>query len=101
MPPMRSLGKVDFEELRANFEVNVLAALRLTRLLTPALIESGGAVVMVNSAVLRHSRQPFGPYKLAKARLLAVAQKLARELRAPGGRGDFVAPRRVLAGRPR
>ena len=92
MPPMRSLGKVDFAELRANFEVNVLAALRLTRLLTPALIESGGSVVMVNSAVLRHSRKPFGPYKLAKAGLLAVAQNLAGELGPQGVRVNSVAP---------
>jgi NAD(P)-dependent dehydrogenase (short-subunit alcohol dehydrogenase family) len=92
MPPMRSLGKVDFDELRANFEVNVLAALRLTRLLTPALIESGGSVVMVNSAVLRHSRKPFGPYKLAKAGLLAVAQNLAGELGPQGVRVNSVAP---------
>jgi NAD(P)-dependent dehydrogenase (short-subunit alcohol dehydrogenase family) len=92
MPPMRSLGKVEFDDLRENFEVNVLAALRLTRLLTPALIESGGAVVMVNSAVLRHSRRPFGPYKLAKAGLLAVAQNLAGELGPQGVRVNSVAP---------
>lgn len=92
MPPMRSLGKVDLDELQASFDVNVLAALRLTRLLTPALIESGGAVVMVNSAVLRHSRRPFGPYKLAKAGLLAVAQNLAGELGPHGVRVNSVAP---------
>src|SRR5688572_21850256 len=79
MPPMRSLGKVEFDDLRDSFEINVLAALRLTRLLTPALVAAGGSVVMVNSAVLRHSRRPFGPYKLAKAGLLAVAQNLAGE----------------------
>ena len=92
MPPMRSLGKVDLDDLRSSFDVNVLAALRLTRLLTPALIESGGAVVMVNSAVLRHSRRPFGPYKLAKAGLLAVAQNLAGELGPHGVRVNSVAP---------
>ncbi|KUL41442.1 SDR family oxidoreductase [Actinoplanes awajinensis] len=92
MPPMRALGKVDLDDLRASFDVNVLAALRLTRLLTPALVESGGAVVMVNSAVLRHSRHPFGPYKLAKAGLLAVAQNLASELGPKGVRVNSVAP---------
>ncbi|BCY13320.1 SDR family oxidoreductase [Actinoplanes sp. L3-i22] len=92
MPPMRSLGKVDLDDLRSGFDVNVLAALRLTRLLTPALVESGGAVVMVNSAVLRHSRRPFGPYKLAKAGLLAVAQNLASELGPRGVRVNSVAP---------
>jgi NAD(P)-dependent dehydrogenase (short-subunit alcohol dehydrogenase family) len=92
MPPMRSLGKVDLDDLRSGFDANVLAALRLTRLLTPALVEAGGAVVMVNSAVLRHSRRPFGPYKLAKAGLLAVAQNLASELGPRGVRVNSVAP---------
>jgi NAD(P)-dependent dehydrogenase (short-subunit alcohol dehydrogenase family) len=92
MPPMRSLGKVDLEELRDNFDVNVLGALRLTRLLTPALVASGGSIVMVNSAVLRHSRRPFGPYKVAKAGLLAIAQNLASELGPQGVRVNSVAP---------
>lgn len=92
MPPMSSLGKVDLDDLRSNFDINVLAALRLTQLLTPALISSRGAVVMVNSAVLRHSRRPFGPYKLAKAGLLAVAQNLATELGPKGVRVNSVAP---------
>jgi NAD(P)-dependent dehydrogenase (short-subunit alcohol dehydrogenase family) len=47
---------------------------------------------MVNSAVLRHSRRPFGPYKLAKAGLLAVAQNLAGELGPKGVRVNSVAP---------
>jgi NAD(P)-dependent dehydrogenase (short-subunit alcohol dehydrogenase family) len=92
MPPMRSLGKVELDDLRENFDVNVLGALRLTRLLTPALVDSGGSVVMINSAVLRHSRRPFGPYKLAKAGLLAVAQNLASELGPQGVRVNSVAP---------
>ncbi|MFI7600418.1 SDR family oxidoreductase [Actinoplanes sp. NPDC049681] len=92
MPPMRSLSRVGLDDLRDNFEINVLAALRLTRLLTPALVASGGSVVMVNSAVLRHSRRPFGPYKLAKAGLLAVAQNLAGELGPHGVRVNSVAP---------
>ncbi|MFI5495193.1 SDR family oxidoreductase [Actinoplanes sp. NPDC051859] len=92
MPPMRSLGKVDLVDLRDSFEINVLAALRLTRLLTDALVAVGGCVVMVNSAVLRHSRRPFGPYKLAKAGLLAVAQNLASELGPRGVRVNSVAP---------
>ncbi|ABP55080.1 SDR family oxidoreductase [Salinispora tropica] len=92
MPPMRGLGTVELADLRSSFEVNVLAALRMTRLLTPALVESGGNVVMVNSAVLRHSRLAFGPYKLAKAALLAAAQNLATELGPRGVRVNSVAP---------
>ncbi|WP_328478044.1 SDR family oxidoreductase [Actinoplanes sp. NBC_00393] len=92
MPPMRSLGKVDLDELRSGFDANVLAALNTIRLLTPALVDSAGSVVVVNSAVLRHSRRPFGPYKVVKAGLLAVAQNLASELGPKGVRVNSVAP---------
>lgn len=92
MPPMQDLADTGFEALRRSFEVNVLAALRLTRLFAPALAERSGSVVMVNSAVLRHSRRPYGPYKMAKASLLAAAQSLATELGPRGVRVNSVAP---------
>ncbi|GAA1638130.1 SDR family oxidoreductase [Actinoplanes couchii] len=92
MPPMRSLGKVDLDEVRAGLDGNVITALRTVRLVTPALIESRGSVVVVNSAVLRHSRRPFGPYRLAKAALLVMAQNLASELGPHGVRVNSVAP---------
>lgn len=92
MPPITELGKVDLEDLRASFETNVLATLRLTRLLAPELEKTGGAVVMINSAVLRHSRRGFGPYKVAKAALLAATQALATELGPRGIRVNSVAP---------
>ena len=97
MPPMRDLGKVEVDELRAAFETNVFAALRLTRLLTPALVAAHGSVVMVNSAVLRHSRRTFGAYKMAKASLLALAQSLSTELGPRGVRVNSVAPGYIWA----
>ncbi|MEU4837973.1 SDR family oxidoreductase [Nocardia testacea] len=92
MPPMVDLAEVAFDDLRNNLETNVFAALRLTRLFAPALAESQGSVVMINSAVLRHSRQPYGPYKMAKTTLLALAQSLATELGPRGIRVNSVAP---------
>jgi NAD(P)-dependent dehydrogenase (short-subunit alcohol dehydrogenase family) len=89
---MQDLADTGLDALRASFDVNVLAALRLTRLFAPALAEHAGAVVMVNSAVLRHSRRPYGPYKMAKASLLAMAQSLASELGPHGVRVNSVAP---------
>jgi NAD(P)-dependent dehydrogenase (short-subunit alcohol dehydrogenase family) len=97
MPPMRALGEVDLAAVAASFEVNVTAALRVTRLLAPALAASGGSVVMINSMVLRHSRQGFGPYKMAKAALLALAQSLATELGPRGIRVNSVAPGYIWA----
>jgi NAD(P)-dependent dehydrogenase (short-subunit alcohol dehydrogenase family) len=98
MPPMVDLGDVDLAAIAAGFETNVTAALRLTRLLTPALAASGGSVVMINSMVLRHSRRGFGPYKMAKAALLALAQSLATELGPLGIRVNSVAPGYIWAG---
>ncbi|MEV0971143.1 SDR family oxidoreductase [Microtetraspora glauca] len=97
IPPLTDLSTVDLDAVRAGFETNVLAALRLTRLLTPALAERGGSVVMINSAVLRHSRRTFGAYKMAKASLLALAQSLATELGPRGVRVNSVAPGYIWA----
>lgn len=92
IPPLGPLRGVDFDQARAGFETNVFAALRLTRLFVPALIESRGNVVMINSSVLRHSSMPYGAYKMTKASLLALAQSLATELGPSGIRVNSVAP---------
>jgi len=97
IPPLTDLAEADFDQIRAGFETTVLAALRLTNLFTPALTTSGGSVIMINSAVLRHSRRPFGPYKLTKAALLAIAQSLSTELGPKGIRVNSVAPGYIWA----
>lgn len=98
IPPLTDLGTVDLGAVRAGFETSSIAALRLTRLFTPALAEhGGGSVVMINSAVLRHSRLTFGAYKMAKASLLALAQSLATELGPRGIRVNTIAPGYIWA----
>jgi NAD(P)-dependent dehydrogenase (short-subunit alcohol dehydrogenase family) len=97
IPPLGDLATVDFDQTRAGFETNVLGALRLTRLFAPALIETQGAVVMINSSVLRHSSRPYGAYKMSKAALLALAQSLATELGPKGVRVNSVAPGYIWA----
>ncbi|GAA5062047.1 SDR family oxidoreductase [Nocardia callitridis] len=97
MPPMTDLTEVDLDKVRATFETNVYAALRLTRSLVPALEQTGGSVVMINSAVLRHSQRTFGPYKMAKSSLLALAQSLATELGPRGIRVNTVVPGYIWA----
>jgi NAD(P)-dependent dehydrogenase (short-subunit alcohol dehydrogenase family) len=98
IPPITDLAGVDLDGVRAGLETSVLGALRMTRLFTEALAESRGSVVMINSAVLRHSRLTFGPYKMAKAALLALAQSLATELGPRGIRVNSVAPGYIWAG---
>jgi NAD(P)-dependent dehydrogenase (short-subunit alcohol dehydrogenase family) len=92
MPPIKDLGVVDLAAMQAAFDTNVVGALRLTRLFTPALIESAGSVTMINSMVVRFSQRGMGPYKATKAALLAVAQSLASELGPQGVRVNSVAP---------
>jgi NAD(P)-dependent dehydrogenase (short-subunit alcohol dehydrogenase family) len=94
---MRDLSKVDLEALRDSLDVTVLGSLRLTRLFAASLAEAGGSVVMINSAVLRHSRRTFGAYKMAKAALHAVAGSLATELGPQGIRVNSVAPSYIWA----
>jgi NAD(P)-dependent dehydrogenase (short-subunit alcohol dehydrogenase family) len=97
IPPLGPLEGVDFDQVRAGFETNVLGALRLTRLFAPALRNSRGNVVMINSSVLRHSSMPYGAYKMAKSALLALAQALATELGPDGIRVNSVAPGYIWA----
>jgi NAD(P)-dependent dehydrogenase (short-subunit alcohol dehydrogenase family) len=97
IPPLTDLAKVDLDVVRVGFETNVYAALRLTRLFIPALAEHGGSIVMINSAVLRHSRRTFGAYKMSKAALLALAQNLSTELGPQGIRVNTIAPGYIWA----
>ncbi len=92
IPPMEPLTQSDLDPIRASHETNVLAPLRLTTLFAPALAESRGSVVMVNSAVVHHSKVEFGAYKLAKGALLHMARSLATELGPRGIRVNSVAP---------
>jgi NAD(P)-dependent dehydrogenase (short-subunit alcohol dehydrogenase family) len=92
MPPIADLATVGLDAVQAGFDANVVAALRLTRLFIPALAESAGSVVMISSMVVRYSQRTMGPYKLAKAALLAMAQSLATELGPQGIRVNSVAP---------
>jgi NAD(P)-dependent dehydrogenase (short-subunit alcohol dehydrogenase family) len=92
MPPIKDLSTVRLDAVRAAFDTNVIGALRLTRLFTPALAATAGSVTMINSMVVRFSQRTMGPYKASKAALLAVAQSLATELGPQGIRVNSVAP---------
>ena len=72
MPPIKNLADVDLDAVQAGFSNNVISALRLTRLFIPALERTRGAVVMVNSMVIRYSQLGMSPYKMAKSGLLAA-----------------------------
>jgi NAD(P)-dependent dehydrogenase (short-subunit alcohol dehydrogenase family) len=89
---MKPLADTTFQHIREAIELTVLGALRLTQAFTPALAQSGGSVVNVNSMVIRHSQPKYGAYKMAKSALLAMSQSLATELGPRGIRVNSVAP---------
>jgi len=92
VPSMKPLAATSFQHIRDAIELSALGALRLIQAYTPALEESRGSVVNVNSMVLRHSQAKYGAYKMAKSALLSMSQSLATELGEKGIRVNSVAP---------
>ena len=98
VPSMKPFADTTFEHIRETVELTVLGALRLIQGFTPALTESKGSVVNVNSMVVRHSDPKQGAYKLAKSALLAMSQSLASELGGAGIRVNSVLPGYIWGG---
>ncbi|WP_327141094.1 SDR family oxidoreductase [Nocardia sp. NBC_01327] len=92
VPSMKPLARTDFQQIRDSIELTVLGGLRMTQAFTEVLTETKGNVVMINSAVLRHSEPRYGSYKVAKSALLALSQTLSTELGEKGIRVNTVAP---------
>jgi len=69
-----------------------LMALELVRRCAPTLAAAQGAVVIVNSMILRNRLPQFGAYRMTKASLLALARGLSIELGPLGVRVNSVAP---------
>lgn len=85
------------DDVRRGLDINLMAALNLTRALVPALVESQGSVVMINSMVLRNQLPGLGAYRIMKAGLLALARSLSVELGPQGVRVNSVAPGYIWA----
>ena len=98
VPSMKPFSGTTFEHIRETIELTVLGALRLIQGFTPALTESNGSVVNVNSMVVRHSDPKQGAYKMAKSALLAMSQSLASELGPHGIRVNSVLPGYIWGG---
>ncbi|ORA37199.1 short-chain dehydrogenase [Mycobacterium aquaticum] len=98
VPSMKPFANTTFEHMREAIELTVFGALRLIQAFTPALAESNGSVVNVNSMVVRHSQAKYGAYKMAKSALLAMSQTLATELGDQGIRVNSVLPGYIWGG---
>lgn len=97
MPPIEPVSAAEFDVIRAGLETNVLGSLRVSKVFVPALEQTRGSIVMINSAVLRHSSPEYGAYKMGKAALLAMSQTLASEVGPRGVRVNSVAPGYIYA----
>jgi NAD(P)-dependent dehydrogenase (short-subunit alcohol dehydrogenase family) len=91
-PPSASLLDIDLEDVRRSTDVNVLASVGLVQELASTLTARRGAVVLINSIVLRNRLPGFGSYRMDKAALLAAARSLSVELAPRGVRVNSVAP---------
>jgi NAD(P)-dependent dehydrogenase (short-subunit alcohol dehydrogenase family) len=77
--PLPALADYPVDELRAAFEVNVLAPIALTQLLLPTLRAGGGAVLNVTSDAAVEAYSGWGGYGAAKAALEQASSVLAAE----------------------
>ncbi len=77
--PLPALSDYPIAELRAAFEVNVLAPVALTQLMLPALRRRGGAVLSVTSDAAVEAYAGWGGYGAAKAALEQASNVLAAE----------------------
>jgi len=77
--PLPALADYPPDELRAAFEVNVVAPIALTQLALPLLRASGGAVLNITSDAAVEAYAGWGGYGAAKAALEQASSVLAAE----------------------
>jgi len=77
--PLPALTDYPVDDLRAAFEVNVIAPIALTQLLLPTLRKRGGAVLNITSDAAVEAYAGWGGYGAAKAALEQASNVLAAE----------------------
>jgi NAD(P)-dependent dehydrogenase (short-subunit alcohol dehydrogenase family) len=87
-------GFLDFDEStwEKTFDLNLYAAVRMTRAALPALLASHGSVVNVSSDSAYRPQTAPVPYSAAKAALNAVTRSLAEEFGPQGVRFNTITP---------
>lgn len=86
------IAKIDLEEMRAMFELNVYAPLRLVQLALPALEKSRGTVCMLSSIAGVVAAPRYGAYAASKFALEALSMSMRSELAASGIRVVVIRP---------
>ena len=77
--PLPAMADYPLDELRAAFEVNVVAPLALTQALLPTLRQRGGAVLNITSDAAVEAYAGWGGYGAVKAALEQMSNVLAAE----------------------
>ena len=72
--------------------MNLFGTLRVTQCAVPALEATAGAIVFLNTMIIRKVRKNRGDYAAARAALLTASHVLARELGPRGIRVNSVLP---------
>lgn len=90
-----ALSDVDAEDVDRQWQVNVMAPLRLTQCLIPALRAGHGQVVLINSGAGRRANPNWGGYAASKFALRAIADAWRAEESAHGVRFTTVFPGRT------
>jgi NAD(P)-dependent dehydrogenase (short-subunit alcohol dehydrogenase family) len=86
------LEYIPIDELRRQFEVNVLGPAAVTRAFLPLLRRPGGRIVNVSSVAGRMTTPLIGPYCASKYALEALSDALRIELRGSGIEVAIVEP---------
>ena len=89
---------VSMEDLREQFEVNLVGAVRVSQAFLPILRRSGGRIVNVGSLTARMSFPFAGPYSASKAALAAMSHAMRRELRPHGVHVVLLEPGNIQTG---
>jgi meso-butanediol dehydrogenase/(S,S)-butanediol dehydrogenase/diacetyl reductase len=88
-----TVANVDDAGWRRAFEVNVTAAMRLTRACVPSMLErGGGAIVLVSSVLGLFGSTESAAYGTSKAALFGLARSIAVDFGPRGIRANVVCP---------
>ena len=91
--PITELAPADWADVLG---INLMGPIFFTKAATPALRESGGAVVIVSSVNALQAEPVMAPYGVAKAGLVSFTMYAALELASAGIRVNCVAPGWVM-----
>jgi NAD(P)-dependent dehydrogenase (short-subunit alcohol dehydrogenase family) len=84
-----TFSEIEHTVLQHNFDVNVMALLRLAQLTTPAMVEAGeGALIVTGNTSALRGKAKFAGFAPTKSAQRILAESLARDL---GPRGVHVA----------